>query len=190
MGTAERQKRGWKPAGLWAAVAGALSLTANAQINDPAYADYLLVGRFGELCTMCEATVLCEAGEPVERESVPMASTFTLYHFETRTFWSQMSTIWEWFIKNVKPDALVARGHSRPVNVYTVDQGRWSGPAVREARLILDPAEIVIGDKAILRDDRRWIGLPGERDAGYCQRLPLWETLEAVQRNAGSGPAS
>ena len=79
-----------------------LTLTpALAQVNNPAYADYFLVGRFGEICTMCEAVVMCEAGEnDTPHDAIPAEGSFKLYYLQTRTFWSQIATIWEWFVAN------------------------------------------------------------------------------------------
>ena len=79
----------------------ALTFPAVGQVNNPAYADYFLVGQFGEICTMCEVIALCESsGHDVQYEKIPAGGTFTLYHLQTRTFWSQIATIWEWFITN------------------------------------------------------------------------------------------
>ena len=45
---------------------------AYGQVNNKAYADYFLVGQFGEVCTMCDVMVLCEAGAtPPAHQSVP-----------------------------------------------------------------------------------------------------------------------
>jgi len=151
------------------------------QINDPAYADYFLVGRFGEMCTMCEAIVLCEAGSGITQyESIPQGESFTLYHLQTRTFWSQIATIWEWFITNFDPDSLAAAGHSRPVKAYTVSKGLWSAAQVHEAQVSLDPATIVIGEQTIDRVERRWLLGAARQPVGFCQRLPLWASLEII----------
>ena len=102
----------------WLALPIALSLwagTAFAQVNIDAYRDYFLVGQFGEVCTMCEVTVLCETGTELPPEDkVPDTGSFTLYHLQTRTFWSQVSTIWDWFISNFQQEGLAARGHTPP----------------------------------------------------------------------------
>ena len=159
----------------------AFSLPVLSQINNPAYADYLLVGRFGEICTMCEAIVLCETDSGDRpAEGIPEDGSFTLYHLKTRTFWSQVATIWEWFITNFDPDSLAVAGHRRPVEVYTVDDGRWSGPQTIEAHVSLDPATIFIGDDTIDRVDRRWLKAPASEPVGFCQRLPLWESLDII----------
>ena len=160
---------------------------ATAQVNNPEYADYFLVGRFGEICTMCEAVVLCEAG-PTEtpRDSIPAAGSFSVYHIQTRTFWSQVATIWEWFIANFNSESLAA-GHSRPVHVYSVTNGSWSGRSVVDAQVSLDPPRIVVGQRAIDRVERRWLDGANERAIGYCQRMPLWESIDIIDSHVGGG---
>lgn len=160
-----------------------MSLPAHAQVNDPAYADYFLVGRFGEICTMCEVIVLCEAGD-VEPgyATIPATGSFTLYHIQTRTFWSQVRTIWEWFISNF--DSLAVDGHERPFLVYEVVDGRWSAPVEVQARVSLDPPLLATDQWSIDRRDRRWLQEPGALPVGYCQRLPLWESLDRIKARA------
>lgn len=161
------------------------------QVNNPAYADYLLVGQFGEICTMCEAVVLCEnADAETQRENIPADGSFTLYHLQTRTFWSQVATIWEWFITNFDPDSLAVAGHRRPVMVYTITEGSWSKPQTLEAHVSLDPATIVIGDDAIDRIESRWLRGAAMRPVGFCQRLPLWDSLETIAAQLPVEPAS
>ncbi len=156
-------------------------LLAGAQVNNPAYANYLLVGRFGEICTMCEAIVYCDADiNATPREEIPGTGTFTVYHFQTRTFWSQISTIWEWFITNFNSDSLARSGHSRPVNIYSVVNGQWSSPEIVSAHLSLEPAMIEINDTRIDRIERRWLRGDNSELAGFCQRLPLWTSLEKI----------
>jgi hypothetical protein len=168
-----------------------LAFPAVSQVNNPAYAEYLLVGQFGEICTMCEATVLCENADAVPgRENIPANGSFTLYHLQTRTFWSQIATIWEWFITNFDPDSLAVAGHRRPVMVYTVTDGSWSKPQTLEAHVSLDPATIVIGDDTIDRIESRWLRGAAMRPAGFCQRLPLWDSLETIAAQSPAEPAS
>lgn len=167
---------------LFASVALACIGTAWAQVNMDAYRDYFLVGQFGEVCTMCEVIVLCEAGDqPPEYASIPESGTFTLYHLQTRTFWSQVSTIWEWFIANFSPQPLAARGHTRPVHIHAVEQGSWQPMVTGEARLVLEPGVLELGDRQINRVNRQWLGSQGAVSLGYCQRLPLWDALEVIQ---------
>ena len=161
---------------------------ASAQVNDPAYRDYFLVGEFGEICTMCEVAVLCEAGDsPPAHENVPDAGDFTLYHIQTRTFWSQVSTIWEWFLSNFSPGSV--DGHTRPVHVHRVDDGQFAPMMVVEARVTLEEPYIDMGDQRIERVERQWQSAQGLR-VGYCQQLPLWDTLDEIAaRSPGDGEA-
>ncbi len=176
----------------WRACAGLALLTgiilavpARAQVTVDAYRHYFLYGRFGEVCTMCEVAVLCQAGATLPREDmVPPDGDFTLYHLQKRTFWSQMSTIWEWFVSNIAQDALAARGHTRPMHVYRVTGGSWSPRETIEARLVLDPGVLEFGDRNIDRVTRAWIGADTDAPPGFCSRLPLWDALETIEANA------
>jgi len=161
---------------------------APAQVNIDAYRDYFLVGQFGEVCTMCEVTVICAAGEaPPDVTAVPDTGSFTLYHLQTRTFWSQVSTIWEWFISNFSSAPLAARGHTRPVQIYTVADGRWAPMQVVEARLVLDPGVLEFGTANINRINREWLDSSTGEHLGYCARLPLWDTLDVIAQRSVSG---
>ena len=176
----------------WRACAGlallaslVLAVPARAQVTVDAYRDYFLYGRFGEVCTMCEVIVLCQAGEsPPPDDLVPPGGDFTLYHIQKRTFWSQMSTIWEWFVSNVSQDALAARGHTRPVHVYRVTGGSWTPREIVEARLVLNPGVLEFGDRNIDRVTRAWTGADTDAGPGFCSRLPLWDALESIEANA------
>ncbi len=175
--------------GLLAAVLLAgLCLPANAQVNNPAYAGYFLVGRFGEVCTMCEVMVLCQADAELPAENaVPDYGNFTLYHIHTRTFWSQVTTIWEWFIANFSSQRL-ASGHSRPVATYTVAEGVWAAPLVGELHISLDPPLLAMSDGTeIERIDRRWRQISPATELGHCQRLPLWDALAVIQAHGSGG---
>lgn len=182
---------------LWGACAGVvlfaalnLAVPARGQVTVDAYRDYFLYGRFGEVCTMCEVVVLCRAGDDLPPDdAVPPGGDFTLYHLQTRTFWSQISTIWEWFYSNFAPDDLAARGHTRPVHVYRVAEGSWSAKEIVEARLVLDPGVLEFGDHVIDRVTRAWRRAGASAEVGYCSRLPLWDALESIEANApGSVP--
>ena len=133
---------------------------------------------------MCEAVVLCAPGESPAPAAIPDNGSFTLYHLETRTFWSQVATIREWFIANFTTDALATGGHARPVRIITVTAGAWRNPETTEARLTLEPGVIEIADRSIDRVDRRWLH-EGE-PVGYCRRLPLWSSLAAIENHAGA----
>lgn len=162
--------------------------TARAQVNDPRFRDYFLVGQFGEVCTMCEVAVVCQAGDaPAAADAVPAAGDFTLYMLHTRTFWSQVSTIWEWFISNFSSTPLVG-GHDRPVTVYDVANGTWSPPAGHMMRISLEPALLAIDDgREVDRVNRRWQRTGTGEALGYCSRLPLWETLDVIEARAPRG---
>lgn len=153
-----------------------------------AYQGYFLVGQFGEVCTMCEVTVVCERGTdlPAE-EAVPNSGDFTLYHLQTRTFWSQISTIWEWFISNFRQDELASQGHTRPVHVYRVEDGVWPPMEIVAARLTLDPGVLEFGDHNIDRTNRAWQDAATGETVGYCSRLPLWDALEVIAEQAPGG---
>jgi len=165
-----------------------LCVPASAQINIDAYRDYFLVGRFGEVCTMCEITVLCESAlvRP-EYAQIPAKGSFTVYHLQTRTFWSQMSTIWEWFIANFSSEPLAERGHARPVHIYAVADGEWQAREVVEARLVLEPAVLEFGSASIDRKTREWVNADSQQSMGFCQRLPLWDALEYIELHSIEG---
>jgi len=152
-----------------------------AQINNPAYANYLLVGRFGEICTMCEAIVYCDTDiNATPRDEMPERGSFTVYHLQTRTFWSQIATIWEWFITNFNSESLAKSGHSRPAHIYKVENGRWAPPEIVSAHLSLEPAFVTIGAIRIDRIEGRWLEAQDSQLIGFCQRLPLWTSLEHI----------
>jgi hypothetical protein len=161
---------------------------AQAQVNDPRFRDYFLVGQFGEVCTMCEVAVLCQAGDaPPVADAVPESGDFTLYMLHTRTFWSQVSTIWDWFISNFSSAPLVG-GHSRPVTVYTVASGAWSPPAAHSMHISLEPGLLAMDDGyEVDRITRRWQRSGGGEPLGYCARLPLWDTLSVIEARAPRG---
>jgi hypothetical protein len=162
--------------------------SAGAQVNDPRFRNYFLVGEFGEVCTMCEVAVLCQSGDmPPPAEAVPAAGDFNLYMLQTRTFWSQVSTIWDWFISNFTSAPLVG-GHDRPVIEYTVANGAWSPAETHTMRISLEPALLALGDGTeVDRVNRRWQKSGGGEPLGYCSRLPLWDTLDVIKQRAPRG---
>ena len=166
----------------------AISLSALAQVNSEKYQGLLLVGEFAELCTMCEAVLLCAAtAEPPAHDAVPAQGEFTLYYIQTRTFWSQVATIWEWFIANFNSESL-AEGHTRPVWVYQNNAGSWSGPVLQEAHMALEPAVISFDQQHIDRDSRGWFDNDSNKPLGFCQRMPLWESLDSINTQAPGEP--
>lgn len=176
---------------LTAVLLAAALLPASAQVNNKAYADYFLVGQFGEVCTMCDVMVLCEAGSaPPAHQSVPADGSFTLYHIQPRTFWSQVGTIREWFISNFNSKPLES-GHRRPVTIYVVDGGVWTPPVAGELHIALDPPLLAMSDgRGIERINRRWQeSAPPSAELGYCQRLPLWDALDVIDKRGSGGSA-
>ncbi len=149
-------------------------MTSSAQPNTKQWRDLLLYSEFGEFCTMCEAVLLCGKNESPALDST---QSVTLYHLQTRTFWSQIATIWEWFVANF--DTL--NGHRRPVVIYQIDKGQWSPGRLEELTITVEPALITISSAAIDRKNSHWLNADDLSPKGYCQRLPLWETLDLIE---------
>ena len=177
---------------LWAACAGAvlfaaltLAVPVRAQVTVDAYRDYFLYGRFGEVCTMCEVVVLCQASDdPPPEDAVPSGGDFTLYHLQTRTFWSQMSTIWEWVLFQLRAGR-TRRARAYPAGARVSRNGRIVVPReIVEARLVLEPGVLEFGDRNIDRVTRAWSGADTDAAPGFCSRLPLWDALESIEANA------
>ncbi len=51
---------------------------------------------------------------------------------------------------------------------------------VVEARLVLEPGILKFPETIVDRVNRRWLDADTQQPLGYCQRLPLWESLEAI----------
>ncbi|MBL8224105.1 MAG: hypothetical protein JNM50_02140 [Chromatiales bacterium] len=167
-----RRRAPWAPA-LAAIVATGTAAAEPAQ--DPQYP--LLVNRFGELCTMCEAMVACRAGDAAPADVAALQTgPYTLYHFQTRTFWGQVSTIFTYLQRWIAPVVY----QERPVVIYTVDGEGPAGASRSRADgttgLSLDPARIIMGDRQIDRSTSIWQDRDGQ-PAGSCARLPLRATL-------------
>jgi hypothetical protein len=146
----------------------------------------LLVNRFGELCTMCEATVACRAGGPppasVAELAAPGAPPYTLYHFQTKDFWGQVATIVKYLERWIRP---VVR-EERPVIVYTAGPDRRRRATT--ATLSLDPALIEAAGRRIDRRTSAWQSASGE-PVGSCLRVPLRETLTWL-KTTGAWPGA
>jgi len=155
-----------------------LSLEVSSQ-NSVIQEELLLYSQFGEFCTMCEAVLLCEEGEEKSYNFIPNTGNFTLYHLRTRTFLSQISTIWEFFIKNF--DGYEIKGHKRPVNIITIDSNQWSKPMISDAEISIDPGLIYIEDRMINRVNNEWMNNANE-SIGFCYRLPLWASIEEIEK--------
>ena len=155
-----------------------LSLEVRSQ-NSVIKEELLLYSQFGEFCTMCEAVLLCEEGEEKSYNFIPNTGNFTLYHLRTRTFLSQISTIWEFFIKNF--DGYEIKGHKRPVNIITIDSNQWSKSMTSDAEISIDPGLIYIEDRMINRVNNEWMNNANE-SIGFCYRLPLWASIEKIDK--------
>ena len=155
-----------------------LSLEVSSQ-NSVIKEELLLYSQFGEFCTMCEAVLLCEESEEKSYNFIPNTGNFTLYHLRTRTFLSQISTIWEFFIKNF--DGYEIKGHKRPVNIITIDSNQWSKSMTSDAEISIDPGLIYIEDRMINRVNNEWMNNANE-SIGFCYRLPLWASIEKIEK--------
>jgi len=170
--------------GPWLAVLLALNcLSAPSALGEGVQPqEYMLLhSRFGELCSMCEAMVLCTDGGPAG--SVP--PSYTLFHFQTKTFWGQVRTIWEYLVRWVQP----VRGETRPVYQY-MEQSGPSGRLTTQATVLsadfsLDPPLIRIANRQIERWSGQWLDDDGQV-VGQCRRLPLRETLEVIKAHESS----
>ena len=160
-------------------------LDAHAQEMKSKTNELLLYSQFGEFCTMCEATLVCAEGENNIDDTFLDRESYLLIHLQTRTFWSQIATIWEFFIRNF--DDYQVKGHSRPVNIYSSEKGNWLSIDITTAEISVDPNLIKMKQFLIDRETQNWINHK-EEIIGSCKRLPLWETLAYIdQRLQKSG---
>ena len=143
-------------AGGWTLLGRAAALMALVTATPTMAADgkgQLLTTQFGELCTMCTATLQCG----------PEGGAQTTYAFGTRTFLSQMSTVLD-YVPGLSDQAKV---HSRPVTI-TIDGKRVDGTAkfnFRDARIDLPDAKGAA--TWIDRSSGAWHGA-GESLLGRC----------------------
>ena len=162
-------------------------LDAQAQEVKIENSELLLYSQFGEFCTMCEATLICSEGKNEIDEEYLERESYLLIHLETRTFWSQISTIWEFFIRNF--EGYQIKGHTRPVKLYSSVNGEWFDIEITTAEISLDPNLIKIKQFLIDRETQDWINHE-QLNIGFCKRLPLWETLayidQRLQKNEGN----
>jgi hypothetical protein len=154
--------------------------------DGPEPVDMLLHSKFGELCTMCEATVVC-ASRDVSAVSVddliqPTAGPYTLYHFHTKTFLGQIATIYDFLIRWIEPVIT----EKRPLTIYEIpaagEEAAGRGRIETSVELSRNPPMITVGQRQIERHTREWRSLDGEV-LGACRRLPLRETWDYLQTN-------
>jgi len=158
-----------------------ISFSLEAESKD---GELLLYSQFGEFCTMCEAVLLCGKNYNTDSDSIPNDGNYTLYHLKTRTFWSQISTIWEFFIKNF--EGYEVKGHTRPVRIFEIMNNVWQQKGVYEAEILLDPNLIKVDSIEIDRNNNSWLNKDGN-SLGYCQRLPLWDSLDVIDSKTSVG---
>ena len=137
-----------------------LAVTTGASAFTEADRGQLLTKQFGELCTVCEAKLMCRTEDGVE----------TLYAFGQRSFISQALTILDYF-----PWVGAGKTHTRPVSVSSTGGGMPHGgtPYDGTARLSLPAARIEVPDIAgqptwIDRRTGAWHGA-GDRVIGACK---------------------
>ncbi|MDX2142851.1 MAG: hypothetical protein SFV19_05825 [Rhodospirillaceae bacterium] len=129
--------------------AAVLLLTPPSAAAQPASPEpfMLLQNQFGELCTMCEATLAC----------TDAAGAATAYRFQKKTFLGQMRTVLD-FVPGLGPGAW----EERPVTVSANGATRQD-----TARLSLKEARIEIGETRIDRRTGAWTGADGT-SLGQC----------------------
>ena len=134
----------------------------------------LLMSEFGELCTMCEAYVQCMAeSEPLEQNA-----SFSLYYFETKTFWAQIATIWYYFAQWIDP----ITAEARPATIYRFAKDKARQDMLpTEAFLDKEEAIIRIDNTWIDRDNLQWFS-QNDDQIGRCRRLGIPESMAMIER--------
>ncbi len=151
-----------------------------AQEDDAQY--MLLKNEFGELCTMCEATVVCSESDLPELADLtsPEAAPYTLYHLHTKTFFGQIMTIWDYMVRWIEPVIV----ENRPITIYRVPEGGIRSASRNRTEtsvsLSLEPALIEVDGLQIDRWSQQWSAVDGTV-VGACKRLPLRETWRVLQ---------
>jgi len=165
----------------WTAITcgiGALPSSVAAQSAEdlqvtPDWGDYpLLMSQFGELCTMCVAYLYC-----VPEESGTPDARYALYHFQTKDFWGQIATIWDYFAIWFDP----VTSESRPAVIYdamALNQAQTSAETIA----YLDEAEnrVEIGGTWIDRQTAAWFDETDQR-IGTCIRPGIPEAMEFIE---------
>ena len=162
---------------------GAVSPLAHAQPNEPFqttpdWGDHpLLMSQFGELCTMCVAYLYCTPDTTEDGAT----SGFMLYHFQTKDFWGQIATIWDYFARWFDP----VTSESRPATIFD-GMNTGGSPTRMDTLAYLDEAEsrVDIGGTWIHRDSSVWFDGSGQR-LGTCMRPGIPEAMDFI---AAQGP--
>lgn len=144
-------------------------------LSTPDWGDYpLLMSQFGELCTMCEAYLRCTptstVGDTGRQE--------TLYYFETKTFWGQIATIWDYFARWFDP----VTSETRPATIYRISTPNASNAVEpTEPALSVADARIEIDGTWIDRNTGAWFAA-GNSEIGTCSRKGIGESMALVAR--------
>ncbi len=145
--------------------------------ESPDWGDYpLLMSQFGELCTMCVAFLYCTPDdEPTSDES-----RFALYYFQTKDFWGQIATIWDYFARTFDP----VTSESRPVTIY-LKLDPDSEATVEETEAYLDKVEAIIevGGTLVDRDTAVWHDA-SDSAIGTCVRPSVTQGLQLIEQYA------
>jgi len=186
----QRKKRrltgGLRPAALACLTLAFYATGAAAETgNDPD--EMLLHNKFGELCTMCEATVVCTSGDvsgiTVDQLEQGGGGRLTLYHFHTKTFLGQIATIYDYMIRWIEPVIT----EKRPLTIYSIpaadDKSAGRARIETTVELSLEPPLITIENRQIERRSREWRTADGQV-LGSCKRLPLRDTWAFLQASA------
>jgi hypothetical protein len=136
----------------------------------------LLAPTYGELCTTCEAFLLCEQ-TPVGTDAGGHTAD-RVYHVQAHTFWGQIGTIWGWLkhlFAPVRPDTRFLRVYA-PADAG-VEQGEhslsgsheraWRHMADGRVTLDLRSNRIELPDGWIDRLDGAWYDAD-DRQLGTC----------------------
>lgn len=139
----------------------------------PDWGDYpLLMSQFGELCTMCEAYLRCTPGP----DAADTGRAETLYFFETKTFWGQIATIWDYFAMWFDP----VTSEKRPATIYRVATPDSADAVVpTETYLSVIDAKIEIDGTWINRESGEWFTAEDSK-IGMCSRKGIGESMAAI----------
>ena len=142
----------------------------------PDWGNYpLLMSQFGEICTMCVAYLQCRPKQTDETAG----ENFALYYFETKSFWGQIATIWDYFAVWFDP----VTSETRPATIYRFSSDANGNVRIpTNAYLSVADAKIEIDNTWIDRDTSEWYSDSGE-NIGSCRRLGIPESIHMVSIN-------
>jgi len=152
-----------------------LAQEAERSFVTPDWGDYpLLMSQFGELCTMCIAYLRCETNDP----GASVAGDFAVYHFEIKSFWGQIATIWDYFAKWFDP---VTR-EKRPATIYHFNEEKNEDVKISTiAYLSKGESKIEIDYSWIDRNTAYWYAKSNQR-IGSCVRIGIPEATHLIAK--------